>query len=179
MCRTPTAFCRQKPKTVSAMSAVRIRAPNACRPEPVVATRQKPLAHVPDPLQAEHAVCDCVLLIVDVAEHLQMPVKDRVQLIATPAGCSEPWWQSRAIEWRFPHTTRRSNSPPFFTLPPRRNITLGFEQNSNYTAPADSTHPCNVIVWLSRAPRQPGTNLLNPVAISTRLPPWSQTPLPR
>ena len=66
------------------MSAVRIRAPDARHSEPVVSTRQKPLADVPDPLQAEHAVFGGVLLIVDAAELIEMPVEDRVQLIATP-----------------------------------------------------------------------------------------------
>ena len=66
------------------MSAARIRAPDASHSEPVVPTRQKSLADVPDPLQAKHAVLGSVPLIVDVAELLEMPVEDRVQLIATP-----------------------------------------------------------------------------------------------
>lgn len=66
------------------MSAARIRAPDARDSKSVVPTRQKPLADVTDPLQAEHAEGGGVLLIVDVVELLQMPVEDRVQLIATP-----------------------------------------------------------------------------------------------
>ena len=66
------------------MTAGRIGAPDASHSEPVVATGPKPLADVPDPLQAEHAVLGSVLLIVDVAELVQMPIEDRVQLIATP-----------------------------------------------------------------------------------------------
>jgi len=66
------------------MSAVRVCATDACQPEPVVPTGQKPLANVANPLEAEQPVLGSVLLIVDVAELVQMPVEDRVQLIATP-----------------------------------------------------------------------------------------------
>lgn len=61
-----------------------IGAPDACHSKPAVPTGQKPLADVPDPLQAEHAVFGGLFLIVRVAEPLEMPVEDRVQLIAIP-----------------------------------------------------------------------------------------------
>jgi len=111
------------------MSAVRIRVPDARHSTPIVSTRQKPLADVPDPFQAEHAVFGGALLIVDAAELIEMPVEDRVQLIATPGDVDEPWWQSRALEWRFPHTTRRAKSPPCFTLAPgaQHNIAIRAE----------------------------------------------------
>ena len=66
------------------MSAGRVRAPDACHPVPVVPAGQEPLADIPKAIEAEHTVLGSVPLIVDVAELVQMPIEDRVQLIATP-----------------------------------------------------------------------------------------------
>ena len=73
------------------MTTRRVGAPNASHSEPVVPTGQEPQADLTDAIQAEHAVGGRVLLIVDVAELVQTPFEDRVELIAAPGGCSEPW----------------------------------------------------------------------------------------
>lgn len=78
----------ERPEIV--VSTRRIGTLDVSHTKPVVPTGQKPLADVPDPLQAEHAILGRVLLIVDVAELVQMPVEDRVQLIATPGNVARP-----------------------------------------------------------------------------------------
>lgn len=66
----------------------RVCAPNASHSEPVVSAGQEPLA---DPLRTEHAVLGGgVPLIEDVAELLQKPFEDRVQLISAPGDVASP-----------------------------------------------------------------------------------------
>ena len=72
------------------MATCGIGAPDASHSEPVVTAGQEPLADVPDPLQAKHAVLGSVPLIVDFAELLEMPIEDHVQLIATPGDVASP-----------------------------------------------------------------------------------------
>ena len=60
------------------MSTRGIGAPDASHSAPVVPAGQEPFADVADVIEAEHTVLGSVPLIVDVAELLEMPFKDRV-----------------------------------------------------------------------------------------------------
>ncbi|HKK48409.1 MAG TPA: hypothetical protein VJ932_04895 [Alkalispirochaeta sp.] len=66
------------------MSTRRIGTPDASHTKPGVPTAQKPLADVANALQAEHAVLGCEPPIVDIAEPLEMPLEDRVELVVAP-----------------------------------------------------------------------------------------------
>ena len=61
-----------------------IRTPDASHTKPVVPTGQKPLAGVANAIEAEDAVLGCEPLIVDIAEPLEMPLEDRVELVVAP-----------------------------------------------------------------------------------------------
>ncbi len=70
------ALAAERPEVV--VSAGGIGASDPRHSEAVVAASEEPLADVADPVQTEHAVGSCILLVVDVAELVEVTFKDRV-----------------------------------------------------------------------------------------------------
>ncbi len=66
------------------VSASGVRASDASHTKLVVSAGQEPLSDAADAVQPEHAVGCCVLLIVDIAEVLEVALEDGMELIAAP-----------------------------------------------------------------------------------------------
>ena len=65
-------------RTEIVVAACRVRTTDPRHPESIVAASQEPFADVADPVQTEHAIRGCIPLVVDVAELLEVVLKDRV-----------------------------------------------------------------------------------------------------
>ena len=72
------------------MSTRRAGAPNASHSEPLFPAGQEPLADLTAAIQPEHPVGGRIRLVVDVAELVEMPFEDRVELIAAPGDAANP-----------------------------------------------------------------------------------------
>lgn len=58
--------------------------PDAGHPELVVSACQEPLADIADAVQAEHSIRARVLVVVEIAELVEVTFEDGVQLVAAP-----------------------------------------------------------------------------------------------
>jgi hypothetical protein len=75
------AFCRQKPRAVSAMPAVWVRAPDSGYTLQIVPAIAESTSHVLDPFGAEAAVLLCVSILVLITELVEVTSKDLMELI--------------------------------------------------------------------------------------------------